>query len=231
VASVAESSKFLLRVTTTPYTVGVTSVDAADGIRGTHLFGTRVQRFVLLVGVTLGMLVAVSPVAAATELGRSGVVGPHKVVDKQTYAGATCTYAHVAGRPNNSSLVQISVSSPHVWAVAGAGDQRVGWNFSVQRRSFGLGGHGSWSTRYTSPRFTEWATHTREADFTSASVKVTVPGSANAEFYFEYRVIVKLFWFGDDGSITGSARKLLLWYFQDDAKTYDTQNFPCEDRA
>lgn len=193
------------------------------------MFRTRVQRVVLLVGVTLGMLVAVSPVVAATELGRSGVVGPHKVVDKQSYAGAACSYAQVAGRPNNLSLVQISVSSPHVWAVSG--EQLVGWNFSVQRRNFGLGFTGKWSTRYTSPRFTEWATETREADFTYASVNVTVPGRANAESYFEYRVIVKLFWFGDNGSITGSARKLLLWYFQDDAKTYDTQNFPCYDRA
>jgi hypothetical protein len=193
------------------------------------LFRTRFQRVVLLVGVTLGMLVAVSPVAAATELGRSGIVGPHKVVDKESSAGAACSYAKVKGRPNNLSLVQISVSSPHVWAVSG--DQLVGWNFSVQRRQFGLGGHGPWSNRYTSPRFTEWATETQEADFTYASVNVTVPGAANMESYFEYRVIVKLFWFGDNGSVTGSARKLLLWYYQDDAETYDTQKGSCLDRA
>jgi hypothetical protein len=176
------------------------------------------------VGVTLGMLVAVSPVAAATELGRSGVVGPHKVVDKQSSAGAACSYEHLE-RFDVDRLVEISVSAPHVWAVSG--QQMVGWNFSVQRMTTGMFGHGPWSTRYTSPRFTESATETQEADFTYANVRVRVPRGIDREEIYDYRVIVKLFWLGDNGSVTGSARKLLHYYYRDDGHTYDTLKDTC----
>jgi hypothetical protein len=43
-------------------------------------------------------------------------------------------------------------------------------------------------------------------------VRVFVPNDASSDVSYHYRVIVKVFWYRDNGSVSGTARMRLEWF-------------------
>jgi hypothetical protein len=178
----------------------------------------------------------VQPVLADTERGHTGVVGFHKLVDKSTSAGVMCMYTPI--EPSDSAyfymgeLVHLYVWPPKVRAISGT--QEVGWRFIVQRRTEWdeLSNYWSpWAARYRSPIQRKVTSTTESANFSQKDIPVIIPD--NLEYRYEYRVLVKMYWFRSDGRIQATATHRVDWYQQiysywpgegDDAATYSE---PC----
>src|SRR4051794_26240616 len=147
---------------------------------------------VAVVFAVAALACAVLPTLADTPLGHTGKVGAHSLNDSTSSPGATCNYVYKSGN-DAGKLKQIIVMPPNVRAIAGKSAQTVGWLFSVERRTQGIGGASNWVERYTSPEMTAVTNDAHDAAFTSASVPVQ-PGRFEAGGIFQYRVIVTTVW-------------------------------------
>ena len=161
---------------------------------------------VVLAGL-VAMLIAASPVAADTELGHSGQVGQHSLRDTDVeHPGVACRSKTVASGPRGYErlLKRIEVRPPRMRSVGS--HQRVGWRFIVQRSP----DQQVWKTTYRSPVQRATAYSGVNASFASMDVAVAVPeDSYNDPFY---RVRVTMFWYGADGTVTGSAKHAVDFY-------------------
>ena len=142
-------------------------------------------------------LLASGPVLADTDIGTSGVVGTHSLVDTGSKAGVTCRY-------NVSLLKHLDVRPPRMRAASGK--QAVAWRFSVLRTRYPEAGVPTTKKTYTSPWQTAWTTTTKNARFGTMSVKVIVPRDGRSfDVYYEYVVNVEMVWMQSNSAITGTS--------------------------
>ena len=142
-------------------------------------------------------LLASGPVLADTDIGTSGVVGTHSLLDTRSKAGVTCGY-------NVSMLKHVDVRPPRMRAVSGT--QAVGWRFAVLRTRYPETGVATTKKTYTSPWQTAWATKTKNARFATMGVKVIVPRDGRSfDVYYEYVVNVEMVWMQSNGAIKGTS--------------------------
>lgn len=140
-------------------------------------------------------LLASGPVLADTDIGTSGVVGKHSLVDTRTKAGVTCSYGPTL-------LKHLDVRPPRMRAVSGT--QAVAWRFAVLRTRYPDTGDATTKTTYTSRWQTASTTTRRNARFSTMGIKVTVPRDGRTwGVYYEYAVRVEMAWLQPNGAITG----------------------------
>lgn len=156
----------------------------------------------LLIGMLIAAM-AVQPVLANHELGHRGTVGFHALVDTQASPGATCTYRELEpiGGYWEGYLRRISVAPPRMRAIAAP--QKVGWQFTVQRKESFEGASTAWYETYTSPWQNATTNSTSDASFTSMSVRVF--GANSTDGSYSYRVLVKMRWYRANGTTQGTA--------------------------
>lgn len=176
---------------------------------------------VAFAAATLALVIGGLPVAAYKHLGTTGTTGTHSLTDTRSSPGADCRYRFI-DRGTAWELRRINVRPPNVQAsVFHDGNQQVGWRFTVQRR-YADAFHeqpGPWEHRYTSPTQKATTDADHDASFSPMDVSVQVPDDASSDVWYRYRVIVKVFWYRDNGSVSGTARMRVEWfksYFGDD---------------
>ena len=143
-------------------------------------------------------LLASGPVLADTDIGTTGVVGAHSLVDTGTKTGVTCRYGVIL-------LKHLDVRPPRMRAVSGT--QAVAWRFAVLRTRVPDSGDATTKQTYTSPWQSGWATTTKNARFSNMGVNVTVPRDGRQIFGVEYQYVVnvEMDWLQPDGAITGTS--------------------------
>jgi hypothetical protein len=162
----------------------------------------------------LSLAICVTPVAGYKHLGTTGNTGTHSLTDTRSSPGADCRYRFF-DRGTAWELRRIKVRPPNAQASAfHEGDQEVGWRFTVERRFINAFAEepGPWEHRYTSPiqRATTDAEH--NAEFLPMDVRVRVPGDASADGRYQYRVTVKVLWYRDNGTVSGTAKMRVEWF-------------------
>jgi len=162
------------------------------------LIATRLGRAAVAATALLMIaLLAAGPVLADTDIGTTGVVGAHSLVDTGTNAGVTCRY-------NVSLLKQLEVRPPRMRAASGT--QAVAWRFVALRTKNPNTGAPTVKKTYTSPWQTAWATTTRNARFSTMSINVIVPRDGRTfDVYYEYVVNVEMIWKQSNTQITGTS--------------------------
>jgi hypothetical protein len=156
------------------------------------------------VTLILGLLLGAQPAFADTELGHTGTVGVHSLVDTTNNGGAFCFYNHPYG---TSQLKSIEVTPPRMKALNGQSAQKVGWRAIVQRKFGSIYTNNAWIDKFTSAEFTAIA---NDASYVSvwypAAISVTVPYGPNAQGQLaQYRVFVKMIWHTPNGQVQGTA--------------------------
>jgi hypothetical protein len=180
----------------------------------THL--TARARRVTAATLALGaLLIAAAPVAATHPQGRYGTIGPVTWADTQAASSVSCvnTTTHVKNGIHYTKLTTLEVRAPMVRPAEGIGAQEVGWRFIVQRHpssDWSLTG-GSWVTTYKSPVQKAAARIDSDAPFTGLSVNVTVP-RGNIFDDYSYDVLGKVYWYDDQGRVTGWDKVELSYY-------------------
>jgi hypothetical protein len=106
-------------------------------------------------------------------------------------------------------LKKIAVKPPTVYAKSGT--QKVGWRFIV-RRSL-QGENGPWTVTYRSHIQQRLATTSTPADFDAMRVGVNVPTNAYHEYVGVYKVMLKIFWYGANGSVASKVSYLFPEYW------------------
>lgn len=154
-------------------------------------------------GLSLVLLLPTAgPVAADTELGHTGTVGNHNLSDIEKAPGVTCKHGKRSGR-----LLEMVVAPPTVYASSGVFYQQVGWRFVIQRRA---APKKPWKQFHASPIEKGGAYAPYWAIFPARSASLTLPAADTKQT--RYRVIVVMFWYGEDGKQVGRARHLVDWY-------------------
>ena len=150
---------------------------------------------------------------ADTPLAHTGQVGQHSLNDVHDTPGVTCNY------DANHHLASIHVNAPNVFAynkTGGVDHQKVGWRFLVQYWNDNIAGT---STYYKSSISKSNATDTYEAALVSKNVPLTLPDDMKP-----YTVVVKMYWYNADGSISGTATNRVDWYYEHVDGNYFTQD-------
>lgn len=174
----------------------------------------RPTRYLVAFAASLiALVIGASPVSAYKHLGTTGNTGTHSLTDTRSSPGADCVY-RFSDVGTAWELRRINVRPPNVQAsVFHEGNQRVGWRFSVERReSNAFTGSGSWIHRYTSPTQKRTTDADHDASFSPMDVSVRVPEVASSDVWYHYRVIVKVLWYRDNGSVSGTARMRVEWF-------------------
>jgi hypothetical protein len=176
----------------------------------------------ILAGSLVGLLSIAQPALGFTKLNTTGTVGAYKVLDSQAFPGGLCTYDYSSAN-QAWKLKHIHVGPPRMKAVPGMGTEKVGWQFTIQRREIGFGGPGPWENRYTSPTFTASTDSTHNAPFNAwEGVKVIVPFQIGADASAEYRAKAKLIWYKANGTgVLGSVTGRIDWYYYDSRKSHE----------
>jgi hypothetical protein len=188
-------------------------------------------RLVSAASVLLLLTFGVQPVLADTELGHTGTVGFHRLRESVTnYGGAVCIYRSdppPSAYSYEGELYSLEVRPPKVKAIAGA--QQVGWRFIVERRSEDelAGAWFPWVERIRSKIQRRTTDTNTNAPFTWMQADVIVPtNGVNDTPRYQYRVLVKMYWFYADGSIEGTATHRVDWYtlaYEDQPVTGDIE--------
>jgi hypothetical protein len=160
--------------------------------------GSKYRLARLLGSLALGGALALAgsaPAAANTEVGHTGLVGRHSLLDTTTNAGTRCDYLTGDGRGGAST---VTVRPPRVFArnrTAGVDRQTVGWRVRLQQSEDFV----HWYTDFESPVAKGSATDTTKASFTAMTVSVP--------FNLYVRVHVVMFWYvpGTTGRTEGRA--------------------------
>jgi hypothetical protein len=181
--------------------------DAAEHHGGTWMF-KNARRLVLSIGL-LATLAFAQPAQAYVETGTTGTVGVHSLTDTSSSPGARCDYDY---SPSNGWMLQhISVRPPRMKAVAGQGNERVAWHFTIQRRVFDPDAH-PWKTQYTSPNYFTHTNSSTYASFSREGVDISPPFLPGGQSSAVYRVIVKLIWYRSNGDVLGTATERVEHY-------------------
>ncbi len=168
---------------------------------------------VALAASLVALVISAAPVTAYKHLGITGTTGTHSLTDTRSSPGADCRYRFF-DRGTAWELRRINVRPPNVQASAfHEGNQQVGWRFTVDRRQFNaFTDPGPWKHRYTSPTQKATTDADHDASFSPMDVSVQVPDNSSSDVWYQYRVIVKVFWYSDNGSVSGTARMRVEWF-------------------
>lgn len=175
------------------------------------------RRIILaLVLASIGAIVVSAPVAAYKHLGTTGNTGTHSLTDTRSRPGASAQYRY-SDEKFSWVLRHLDVRPPNVEAtlLERKGDQQVGWSFTVDRKLRCLcDNQGEWEHRYTSPIQKRITDADHDADFTPMGVRVIVPRFSGdpPEHVYYYRVIVNVFWYRNNGTVSGTARMRVEWF-------------------
>jgi hypothetical protein len=173
-----------------------------------------IKRVLPVAVATLATLAMSQTAFGFTETSTSGTVGAHSYSDSSSTPGIICTYKQMSS--GVQKLKRIYVKPPNMKGVPGAGQQWVGWQFSIQRQITGFSGPGKWKTTFTSDIVKTPTDSKHRANFGDASVNVTVPYAYGADASATYRVKSKLFWYTNTSqtTITGQAAGRYDWYVE-----------------
>jgi hypothetical protein len=169
---------------------------------------------VAFTGTLLALVVGASSVAAYKHLGTTGNTGTHSLTDTRSAPGAQCIY-RFSDVGTAWKLRRIIVRAPNVQAsIFHKGEQQVGWRFRVDRRDADAFHEQPrpWKHRYTSPIQKARTDADRDASFSAMDVPVRVPDDASSDVWSHYRVIVEVFWYRDDGGVSGTAKMRVKWF-------------------
>ena len=150
----------------------------------------------------IALTLSAGSVLADTELGHTGKVGSHMLIDTKPQVGAKCSYS--GGR-----ITSIWVRGPLMYArdkTGGVDEQQVGWKFTVQRRGTSSK---PWKPFLVSSVQTATATDFTPASVTNRSLPIDPP--AGDYFTTGYRVFVTLYWY-TNGEVSGVAKHRIDWY-------------------
>ncbi len=165
-------------------------------------------------------LLSSGPVLADTDIGTSGVVGVHSLVDTHSKAGVTCRY-------NAAVLKYVDVRPPRMRAASGR--QKVAWRFAVVRTRIPYPGPTTVKTTYTSPWQSVWATTTKNARFSTKTINVTIPRDGRAGgVEYSYVVNVEMVWYQSNGRITGRSTHRVDNYRWVVGTWAQTDHTPCD---
>jgi hypothetical protein len=163
---------------------------------------------------------------AYTELGTTGTVGAHSMTDTSAAPAGVCAYKAYHTQFSHYLIKHINVNPPTVKAVSGQGNEKVAWDFTVQRRYISFS-NGPWQVRYTSPMFVASTDSRHIAPFVQENVGVAAP-QPGADTEYQYRVLVKLFWYKtSDGSVLGTANGRIDWYTDETPTTLTSDHHYC----
>lgn len=172
---------------------------------GVRTEGIRVVTAAL--GLSLVMLAsAVGMAVADTHIADSGDIGEHKLRDSMNRPGLRCHYAQQGSR----LLKWFIVRPPKLWS-DDAFPSPVGWRVRVQRRG---PSSSNWKTIYTSAVQHGTADEANYADFTARTISPTFANDSNPLFT-DYRVLILMYQFYGDGSVAGTAKHLVDYYYDD----------------
>jgi len=164
-------------------------------------------RFALLVGTAVSALTVANPAAAFQQTGTTGTTGAHSVTDTASSTGGICIYKYDTSF-DVWELKRIVVNAPKMKAVPGMGSEKVGWSFTIQRRTWSAFSNnpGPWQNRLTSATFTANTNSSTNASFTQQGAKVIVPADPGSDAAWQYRVNIKMTWYKANGtSVLGTA--------------------------
>jgi len=155
--------------------------------------------------MAIAMFALAQPTLAFNQAGRTGQTGHFGFQDTHNFPDGQCHYG-----PGVNSLRSIYVSFPDVGAAPGFGTEKVGWQYTVQRKLAGAG----WTDRLTSKVLTAYAQSSSYANFPDPSARVIVPKGPEGAGAL-YRVNIKAFWFAADGTtVIGTATASVKYYSQ-----------------
>lgn len=184
------------------------------------------------VATLLVLVLCASPATAYKHLSANGTTGTHGMTDKRSSPGADCTYRFTRFG-TQWELRRIKIRPPNVEAAPLQADpeQQVGWRFTVERRykdAFHVE-PGPWVHLYTSPTQKRMTDADHDAPFTPIEVGIRIPGDSSSDVWYKYRVIVKVFWYRDNGSVNGTALMRNMWFksFFDDGGGISKQRWSC----
>jgi hypothetical protein len=159
-----------------------------------------------VIGVALGLIVGPITASADTPLGHRGTVGRHQLRDTARAPGVECFYESTnPNSPTQADLEGLRVRPPVVFAVntgPGTDRQDVGWQFIVLRSR----NEGRWTEVLRTSIHFKPATDARSADFSTRGTSFLGDSASR------YRVVVKTYWLGRSGTVTGNARNRVDFY-------------------
>lgn len=158
-------------------------------------------------------------------LPQAGTVGVYSLNDVSASPGVQAIYMYV-NKYDAWKLKKIVVRAPNVSAVSGKTAQAVGWKFTVERRFCDFGHCGKWYKDYTSATFKAVTSDVANAPFSDESVGVRA-GQFGYDGGYDYRVIVKMFWYRPSGSVQGSATVRDYYYLLTTGTTTEVVSKDC----
>jgi hypothetical protein len=193
------------------------------------MFSAVFRRASVVALMALCLIAGAQPALAVASLSQTGTVGFYSLNDTSASPGADAIYRYESGY-DVWRLRHVVVHAPNVRAVSGSSAQKVGWAFTVQRRECGWGPRGlacgSWYVRYSSPTFAATTNDATNAPFSDESVGVRLPQMIYDGTY-EYRAIVKMFWYRATGNVQGTATARVYYYKQIMGTTTQTSTKYC----
>lgn len=160
---------------------------------------SRVARTSLAVAAfALLTVVGSQSVLADTELGDHGVVGTHSLSDTHSSPGVTCHYKFASGI-GLGKLKSITVQPPNMALATGRSQQIIGWSFTIQRRRQGEQDT-VWKQVYRSIRQTTSIGGGDSGGFEPMSTSITLDPNEGVTGIHQFRVFVKMYWYGQNGS-------------------------------
>lgn len=166
----------------------------------------------------VALALVAGPVVADTEMGHTGLVGDHRVVDgttDETFSGIVCFYDSTRG----NRLHRLTVMAPEIYArnvTAAVDSQRVGWRVIVKRLRPGAT---TLKPFYRSATQKAIATDSTPAEFPRPSgpgappymtVNLDVPNEPGTGS--QYFVFIRMFWYRS-GALEGTATHALDYYY------------------
>jgi hypothetical protein len=163
------------------------------------------------------LTIGATPASADTEISRTGNIGAFHVYDGEEGSnGAYCSYNSNKG----NRLRGIGTRAPDMWArdvTPGEDTQAVAWRVIIKRQKPGAM---ALTTYYRSKTQRDTATDTTPAPFTHEGYGVGQPGFDFSKFWTprepgegsRYWIFVRMFWYGSDGRLEGTATHRLDEY-------------------
>jgi hypothetical protein len=176
----------------------------------------RLLRRAFVASALIATLAVAGPAYGWVETARTGTTGPHSLTDTKANPGAICIYKP-QGDYEIDELKRIYVNPPNIMGVAGQGDnQKVAWQFMVQRREWNIfeADPGPWSTTYTSSKSFGNTDPSHSYGWDPVSVKVNVPLDPGLDASYQYRVLVKAFWYRPNATVRGTSTMRIERYAQ-----------------
>ena len=173
---------------------------------------------ILLTGPVAAAVIALAsaaPVAAFTEVYRSGMVGPYSITDTVDSPDATCFYT-AQDSTHHAWFKSMKVQPPRVFASdrdSNVRDHRkVSWQFKIQARDANVEGS-KYKAVASSGIQKGTAYEDAAAPFTAAQVAYdarNLPSGESRSYFLRALIIIK--WYAPGGGVEGSVKAVSTYY-------------------